>query len=525
MEKTLAAALGFIVLAALYLVKASTQSRKYPPGPRGWPVIGNLLDIPTFEEWVTYKSWSDEFTISNLLEQVSLRAHPAQPLAHPTAQTSHADAASVSSLPTARAPVLTACFSMGWTWWLLLMPNNSKWKSQRRLFRQQFDGGAIKGHYPSVVRTNRDLLRRFIEQPANWRDHFRHMMGATILETTYGIKARTTDDPYIKTAEDAAASAARAIVPGAFMVDIFPFLRYVPAWVPGAGFQTQARVWKKDTDTLFNAPFDAVKAAMADGTSGPSFCMRSLQDIEGAADLKAEEHHIQSAAAGMYIVTPHAPFRLSDTPLQTLTFLETFILAMVLHPAAQKKAQAELDALLCSERLPTFADQEHLPYLAALVKECWRWQVGMPLGIAHQLAEDDEYRGFFIPKGTIVLANSHQVMNDPAVYPDPSSFKPERFLKDGKADPAVRNPAPAAFGYGRRACPGRPLAEHLAWLSAASILALFDLSKVVDRDGKVVEPSGRYTSGVHPEPFECQIVPRPSANADLIQSLANPSSE
>ncbi|KAF7979326.1 hypothetical protein HWV62_42735 [Athelia sp. TMB] len=508
MEKTLAAALGFIVLAALYLVKASTQSRKYPPGPRGWPLIGNLLDIPTFEEWVTYKSWSDEFN-SDIIHLNACGMH----ILVLNSLESISDLLEKRSAIYSSRPPTQMLHLMGWTWWLLLMPNNSKWKSQRRLFRQQFDGGAIKGHYPSVVRTNRDLLRRFIEQPANWRDHFRHMMGATILETTYGIKARTTDDPYIKTAEDAAASAARAIVPGAFMVDIFPFLRYVPAWVPGAGFQTQARVWKKDTDTLFNAPFDAVKAAMvsgywiaavmtadgraqADGTSGPSFCMRSLQDIEGAADLKAEEHHIQSAAAGMYIVTPHAPFRLSDTPLQTLTFLETFILAMVLHPTAQKTAKAELDALLCSERLPTFADQERLPYLAALVKECWRWQVGMPLGIAHQLAEDDEYRGFFIPKGTIVLANSHQVMNDPAVYPDPASFKPERFLKDGKADPAVRNPAPAAFGYGRRACPGRPLAEHLAWLSAASILALFDLSKAVDHEGKVVEPSGRYTSGV-----------------------------
>ena len=91
------------------------------------------------------------------------------------------------------------------------------------------------------------------------------MMGATILETTYGIKARPTDDPYIKTAEDAAASAALAIVPGAFMVDIFPFLRYVPAWMPGAGFKVQARAWKKDTDTLFNAPFRAVKAAMVSG--------------------------------------------------------------------------------------------------------------------------------------------------------------------------------------------------------------------------------------------------------------------
>ena len=62
MEKTLAVTLGFIVLAAIYLVKATTHSRKYPPGPRGWPLIGNLLHIPTIEEWVTYKAWSEEFS-------------------------------------------------------------------------------------------------------------------------------------------------------------------------------------------------------------------------------------------------------------------------------------------------------------------------------------------------------------------------------------------------------------------------------------------------------------------------------
>ena len=62
MEKTLAVALGFIVLAALYLVNARANSPKYPPGPRGWPLIGNLLDMPTTEEWLKYKAWSQEFS-------------------------------------------------------------------------------------------------------------------------------------------------------------------------------------------------------------------------------------------------------------------------------------------------------------------------------------------------------------------------------------------------------------------------------------------------------------------------------
>ena len=124
---------------------------------------------------------------------------------------------------------------------------------------------------------------------------------------------------------------------------------------------------------------------------------------------------------------------------------------MVLHPEAQKKAQAEIDSLLGSARLPTFADQEHLPYLSALVKECWRWEIGLPMGLAHRLASDDVYKGYFIPKGTIVIPNTYQVMNDEEVYPDPSAFKPERYLKDGKVDPSAKNPTFAAFGYGRRA--------------------------------------------------------------------------
>lgn len=127
------------------------------------------------------------------------------------------------------------------------------------------------------------------------------------------------------------------------------------------------------------------------------------------------------------------------------------MLAMVLHPEAQVKAQAEMDLALGPGRLPTFADQESLPYLAALVKECFRWEVVAPLGVPHMLTVDDEYKGYFIPKGTIVMANSHQILNDSEAYPEPSLFKPERFLKDGQLDSSVRNPTKvAAFGYGRR---------------------------------------------------------------------------
>ena len=53
---------------------------------------------------------------------------------------------------------------------------------------------------------------------------------------------------------------------------------------------------------------------------------------------------------------------------------------MVLHPEIQRKAQAEVDRVIGSDRLPTFADQSSLPYVDALVKEVLRWKPVTPLG-------------------------------------------------------------------------------------------------------------------------------------------------
>jgi cytochrome P450 len=59
-----------------------------------------------------------------------------------------------------------------------------------------------------------------------------------------------------------------------------------------------------------------------------------------------------------------------------------FFLAMILFPEVQKKAQAEIDAVVGSERLPTFADQPNLPYVNALATELLRWHSVVPLGMA-----------------------------------------------------------------------------------------------------------------------------------------------
>lgn len=86
---------------------------------------------------------------------------------------------------------------------------------------------------------------------------------------------------------------------------------------------------------------------------------------------------------------------------------------MALNPAVQRKAQAEIDRILIldgshSERRPTFQDRRDLPYVECLIKEVYRWNPVGPISVPHRLGKDtdDEYRGWRIPSGSVVIANS-----------------------------------------------------------------------------------------------------------------------
>ena len=65
------------------------------------------------------------------------------------------------------------------------------------------------------------------------------------MSMTYGIQIKGTNDPFINLAEAVMKSASEAIIPGAFLIDVIPILKYVPEFMPGAGFQKQARIWQK----------------------------------------------------------------------------------------------------------------------------------------------------------------------------------------------------------------------------------------------------------------------------------------
>lgn len=315
------------------------------------------------------------------------------------------------------------------------------------------------------------------------------------MHAAYGFDIALENDPLVKIEEEAVESFTRVFVPGKYAVDIIPALKFVPDWFPGAEFKRIAAHGRKIATAIVNVPFERAKQELELGRSSSSIVTDSLT-LEGS---KEQETIIKEAVAAMY-------FAGADT---TVSSLMTFFLEMVRHPEIQRKAQFELERVVGTDRLPTFADRESLPYIEAVIREVYRMYPVAPLGIAHAAREDDIYDNMLIKKGTTVIANIWAILHDESVYPNPQVFDPERFLRDGKINESVMDPKSAFFGYGHRICPGAHFADTSVYIAVVTTLACFNLDAAIE-NGVKKYPCGDFNHGFFsiPMPFECSIVPR-----------------
>ena len=92
--------------------------------------------------------------------------------------------------------------------------------------------------------------------------HLDRTAGTTIMKMTYGYKVQADLDPIIELVDTAMQQFSLATAPGAFLVDVFPALRRMPSWFPGAMWKRVIPSWQKTLMDMVDIPYDFVTSRM-----------------------------------------------------------------------------------------------------------------------------------------------------------------------------------------------------------------------------------------------------------------------
>ncbi|KAF8625969.1 hypothetical protein AX17_006694 [Amanita inopinata Kibby_2008] len=492
---------GFVVPSLVLLLAAVTylSTRKstekspqiYPPGPKSRWIVGNAFDMPTKRPWLKYLEWAKELNS----DMIHLHVMDKHLVILRKLEDVVALMEKRSTIYSSRPP-LPILEILGAEYISAMLPYGDNWRKHRRLFQQVLKKSVARTYEHVHLEKAHQMLLQLLHSPDRFKEHCQTLTSTIALATTYGYNVtpgQAKEDPIVYLAEQAASAVAELTLPGRTMINIFPILRHIPPWFPGASTQKLAAKVKEMATAYKTMPFEFTKNNLAAGTS-ESCLLANLLSRQVKSDSPYEDEQcLKDVAATVYIAGVET----------TTSVATTFFMAMALHPDVQRKAQEEIDQVVGTNRLPTFEDRESMPYVEAICRELLRWRPVAPLAFPHTSVKDDVYKGYYFPQGTLIFANVWAMTRDETVYPDPEAFEPERFFEaDGTLNDDTMD---IAFGFGRRICPGRHIATSTLWIMIASVLSTFTISKDKDEDGNEIDiDSGAFSDAVvsHPLPFK-----------------------
>ncbi|KAF9262833.1 cytochrome P450 [Marasmius fiardii PR-910] len=481
--------LGALLACALLHKFLTTSSKLLAPGPRGIPIFGNVLQVPTVKTWIYFQELASQYGSIfrlNLAGNEVLVLNSPEDAEELLGRRSH----NYSSRP----PLIYAGKYQSKNKRLVLLPYGKQLKRQRAAFTQMVQPKAIGGYEIVQEQEAVKLLYDMLIRPQDATRNSRRFAASLVFHLSYGGNL-TDDDEDLDAVTEVLAGFVRDTYPGSHLVDSFPILDLLPG--PFAPWRREALKKHRHEMKLYQKLALQVKQKMDQGDIGVECFAARLWDQAARGEVDLEE---LSYLAGSAFEAG------TDTSTGTMQW---FIMAMVLYPDTMRKARAELDSILGSDGscMPGFSHFGLLPYCAALVKEVFRWGTAAPGGFPHLSDAAD------IPKNTMVIPCIYSMHHNEAEFPDSYSFKPERFLNDQGSpfEPSSLLEGHYSFGFGRRKCPGQHLGAKSIWIGVVRLLWAFDISPQTDTRGNVikVDPND-CTSGMtsRPNDFPFKLTPR-----------------
>lgn len=479
--------------------------RRLPPGPKGFPVIGNILQLRD-KQWTTFTELKRSFGDLMYLNAAG------QPLMVINSQKVAADLLDRrAGKSSGRPPLIVADVLTGGNV-IVFLGYTDVWRRMRKATHEGFNKAVVHRYHPVQFAEAILLTTGICAQPQQWDAHFRRSAASSIMSIVYGTPPVTSEnDPSVKSVNDHVARLTRANIPGAHLVEVFPWMRYLPSSM--AKWKRDAEQWCKRDSKMFGNLFLSVRDRLVKGEARASLAATLIEDA-GRNNLTESEN--AWTAGTMYAAGAET----------TAGVMAWFLLAMTAFPEVQQRAQVELDIVIGRSQVPTFSDYERLPYIRAIGKEVLRWRPVDPVGMPHRTTEDDWYEGYFIPAGSVILPNVWQMNRDPEIYgADAAEFNPARHLDErGGLAPApvhTKEESHVSYGFGRRICIGRHVANNSLFINIAMMLWAMNIERAKDENGSLLplDVDGCIEDGlvVRPVPFQCQIKPRFSEAIVLLE--------
>ncbi|KAF4812359.1 Cytochrome P450 monooxygenase COX1 [Colletotrichum siamense] len=499
--------------------KASTHDATGPkkparfPGPKQYPIVGRVHDLPRFAMWLKLKEWADEFGPiyqTSMLGQKFVIISDEEMAQELLVKNGN----NFAGRPQIRALIdhkLGPAYSA-------LMDRHDTWKFQRKWVHAAMAAAHQQHFYGHIENEVKRWLVTLLLDPEKFHGNTRELTGRIISRLAW-------DDASLGKAygDSAIATLTQMSVSGPVVNTMTPLwhlgdlIRYNPwrnhevareknqrAWWLRSFRLAKARYRRSElpSDTWTYRYFEQLQKA------GNETLMQSEKDEDFAACMLGFQCLVG-------VVTISGP-------------MQFFLMCMALHPEWLKKCQDEIDRV-CGDRMPTRDDFAELPTVRACLKETLRWRSGVPLGVPHQCEQESEFNGVKIEKGTIILACEWNINRVREKYPDPDHYRPDRYLEPGfptYQEPLSRYPnfrdgvGMHTFGWGRRTCLGQNLVDDEMFVAGAAVCWAFDMGlKKCPATGKDVTFDTEATNSnviLEPLPFPMQFKVRSSERAQTL---------
>ncbi|XP_052781694.1 cytochrome P450 2B4-like [Mya arenaria] len=488
---TVLALLALVSILTVVYVTSASSSRKLPPGPKPWPIVGNLPYIrrqnkPMFEVMLTLRQQYGDV--------VRLKLGPSLNFIFIMGKDNVYKAAVDMKDKFKFRP--NNFFATNYIFQNkgILSANGAEHTALRKLILVTMrDFGVGRKSLEECIQEEARLLCDLIEskkgQPTYYLDNFKMGVSNIVAGIVYGNRFEYGDPTFLRILGNIGTFFKTLSI---FLPEnYFPLLRFLP----GSKLMALFNVYK-DLEAYAKSRIDEHR---------PTFDPDNLRDFVDIY-LKAEQEGDKTLTAEhMYRVIVDLFNAGTDTTATAMTWAVLFLMN---NPKIQQRCREEILKEVGEDRQVQLSDKEKLPYLQAFINEVLRLGSVTPHSAPYSNMEDVEFEGYIIPKNSLVFYGLITLLTDKSTWHDPEVFRPERFLDDKGQ---LRNEKEqkehfTPFSLGARACLGKHLARMEVFIFIGTLIQRFRFSTP---PGCTAPSEDRVQTGVtcQPHPFEVCATP------------------